>query len=131
MLVYCVNIFSIEILGWFYRKNVTPSGDFTDFKDFLNLQEEKEYDLNLPSASSIKDICKHLEEIDIIYAEGGWTIYIPPCKKLRKLIPGISILQETAGLKILKHIGPASETSYTPDQPEKSPGGSTSRKKNA
>ena len=54
MLVYCVNIFSIEILGWFYRKNVTSSGDFTDFKDFLNLQEEKEYDLNLLSASSIK-----------------------------------------------------------------------------
>ena len=68
-----------------------------------------------PEFKSYGDLLAWLDERDVTYEEGGWTVYLPPQPGLRGTLgEWVNLYPDDAGFKILKDLRPTEEARYMP-----------------
>ncbi|MDH5299564.1 MAG: hypothetical protein OEV91_11140, partial [Desulfobulbaceae bacterium] len=93
-----------------------------ELTSFLSLQATRVLHLALPTPAKNSDLIAALRQANIPFAEGGWTIYLPPSTKLAQKMPGLAKYPVGSGVKILRHLLPPGAASYTPNHLRPIPG---------
>lgn len=98
-------------------------------KSFLSLQYIRSLKINLPTIETDADLIRRLQDANVPFAEGGWTVYLPPSKALFEIFPQLNDYPPPSGVKILRHIASPQEAVYTPNALRPAAGASAVRSK--
>jgi hypothetical protein len=96
---------------------------------FLSLQSVRSLKINLSTIETDSDLIRSLDDANVPFAEGGWTIYLPPSKALFEIFPELNDYPQPSGVKILRHIAPPQEAVYTSNSLRPAAGASAVRSK--
>ena len=99
----------------------------SELNSFLSLQSIRSLSLSLPSPRRDEDLIASLQEHNIRFFEGGWTIYLPPSGNLKKLMPQIGDYPLGSGVKILRDLRPPAIAHYTRNELRPVPGAAQAR----